>query len=460
MLQKQPKRLRVTERDIKPQIQLVVQGQNVAAENIEKALLGAVLQQPVLYAAANDVQPGDFYLLWHAYVWHAFDTIAARGEPIDPVTVADELDKMGKHNTDTALRLAQLVSSTPNYEHIEIYARRVREMAMRRRMIQASIEIFHAAQDGQLEQDALVDKANQLLFDATEQYVKNAASDMGAIAGEYYTTIEDAINGNAPAGVTTGFHNLDNAVVAFVPKEVYVLAGSEGMGKTTMFLSMIRNLTKREPNTTAVLFSLEMVQQEVAQIFTAMESGVFKDKLRRRDLNPTDWRAFIKANAEIAGWKVHVVDEFPTLTPVQLRRKLRRMIDFDGVPVGIVYIDGLWLMDWSDTSMERHAAVKLIMRELNQIARDFNVPIVITHQYNGAAWERKDKRPTMRDLAESAGVRRNAQVIMGLYRAAYYGEETEIDTTQLYILKDRNGSATGQYVDFAFNRDRACYEEI
>lgn len=458
MSPKQLKRQRITERDFKQHVELTVQGANIAAEKAEQALLGAVLQMPELYAAAHDVQPGDFYYLWHAYVWHAFDTIAARGEPIDPVMVATELEKAGKYNQDSAMRLAQLVSATPNYEHIEIYARRVREMAMRRRLMQSAMEVWHAAQDSGLGQDELVDKANQLLFDATEQYVQAVPNDMRAISSAYYELMEDALNNGAPAGVTTGFDNLDSAVVSFVPKEVYVLAGSEGMGKTTMFLSMLRNLTKREPHTVGVLFSLEMVRQEVVQIFTAMESGVFKDKLRRRELNQMDWSAFVKANAVIANWNVHIVDEYPTLTPMQLRRKLRRMIQYDRLPVGIVYIDGLWLMNGTQTTKERWQEVSDIMRDLNQIARDFNVPIVITHQYNGEAWQRKDKRPTMRDLAESAGVRRNAQVIMGLYRAAYYGEDTERDVTQLYILKDRNGSATGQYVDFLFNRDRACYE--
>lgn len=143
------------------------------------------------------------------------------------------------------------------------------------------------------------------------------------------------------------------------------------------------------------------------------------------------------------------------MTPIQLRRKLRTLTQKGGFD--LVVIDGLWLMESSEPSMDgRPRDVGNIMRDLNQVARDFTSKILITHQYNAEI--NGAKFPTVYHLSESAGARRNAQVIWGLHRPSYYDRDSADDTTGLYILKDRNGVNTGAKLPLIYNSDYSRYE--
>jgi replicative DNA helicase len=232
-----------------------------------------------------------------------------------------------------------------------------------------------------------------------------------------------------------------------------VLAGGEGMGKTTWGLSNVRNVVKAGKR--AAVFTLEMSQEEIIRIFTSMETGIYKSVLKQFTLSDYQWKLFTKAAGDISNWPLEIVDDFPTLTPVQLRRKLRTLTQ--KADMDLVVIDGLWLMEASEPAKnDRPRDVFTIMRDLNQIARDFNVPILITHQYNASI--NGKKYPSIYELSESAGVRRNAQVVWGLHRPSYYDRDNVDDATKLYILKDRNGVNVGADVPFLYNKDNSSYE--
>ena len=438
----------------------LVHFKDIVNDDAEKAVLGAVLRDPAVYATVSEVlQPGDFHLLRHGYVWHAYDRITARGEQIDMITVADELDSLN-YKPDTGEQvswwLAQLASTADRVESAETYARIVRDTATRLRILAAADTMKLAALDRQKFSsiDAVIDESNRLLFEATDQQLKRDDTSMSAVIGAYMDQVERSRNGELVRGISYGYANVDDLLKAAVPGEITVIAGGEGMGKTTFCLGGVRNLAKHAAN--VVVFTLEMMQQEIAQIFVSMETGIAKRALKVYDLTDAQFAEFVKASGIVGNWNVHVVDEFPTLTPLQERRRLRTMIQAQRVDVDLVVIDGLWLMEYVDQDgkiePDRPKAVGNILRDLVQIGRDFNVPIWITHQYNGQAWSRQNKRPVMYDLAESAGVRRNAQVIIGLYRDSYYGIEDGNDRTEAHVLKDRNGSgAQGQAVDFKFD---------
>lgn len=434
--------------------------QEIVNQDAEKAVIGAVLREPSVYATVSEVlQPGDFHLTRHGYVWHCFDRITARGEEIDLITVADEL-KLVAYKPDTgeevAWWLANLASAADRVESVESYARIVRDAATRLRMLAAADEIKRAALDRQKFSsiETTIDEANRLLFEATDQQIKRDDTSIGAVIGAYMEQVEKARNGELVRGISYGYANVDDLLKAAVPGEITVIAGGEGMGKTTFCLGGVRNLAKRGAK--IAVFTLEMMQQEIAQIFISMETGIAKRALKVYDLTDQQFAEFVKASGIVGNWQVHVIDEFATLNQLQARRRLRTMIQAQGVALDLVVIDGLWLMEWVDENgkiePDRPKAVGNILRDLVQIGRDFNLPIWITHQYNGQAWSRQNKRPVMYDLAESAGVRRNAQVIIGLYRDSYYGIEDGNDLTEAHVMKDRNGSgAQGQNVDFKFD---------
>lgn len=439
---------------------------DIANVEAEQAVIGAVLRDPQVYASVSEIlQPGDFFLLWHGYLWHAFDRISGRGEPLDPITVADELQALNQYTDDTPYRLAQIAGSAPSADAAEAYARIVRDSATRLRGIQAADEIKKAFANRSKfrEIETAIDEANRLLFEATDQQLKRADTSMRGIVGAYFDEVEKARNSGAMRGIPYGYGNLDELLKSSVPGEITVIAGGEGMGKTTFCLGGIRALAKQMK--TVAIFTLEMVQAEIVASFIGMETGIAKRALKVYDLTDQQWGEFVHASSIVGGWDVHVIDEFPALTPLQARRRLRTMMQAEGIPVDLVVIDGLWLMEYVDENgkvePDRPRAVGLILRDLIQIGRDFNVPIWITHQYNGDAWGRQDKRPIMKDLAESSGVRRNSQVILGLYRDTYYNISDGSNMTEVHVLKDRNGSgAQGQYVEFGFDAARNLFLPI
>lgn len=425
----------------------------LAAVEAEAALLGAVLRDEKIYATVSEMlQPADFFMLWHGYVWYAFEQITGRGAAIDMVSVSDELDAQKQLGTDGIHRLAMLAGSTPSAYSAESYAQIVCDAATRLRVVRAAGAMVDAAFDRQQYRDAdtLIDACNQMLFEATDQVIQRESSQLNSIVERYFADAEDAYTNGTRRGINTGFGNLDELLRGAVPGELTVVAGAEGMGKTTFMLGLARNMAKAGKG--VAIFTLEMSKEEITRIFIGMESGLPKRALKALDFTAEQWGQFVKGAGVFGGWNTHVIDDFPSLTPIQLRRRLRTLVQAQREQIDAVIIDGLWLMEDTFRAAERHEAVRNITRDLIQVARDFDVPIYITHQYNGDAYKRNEKRPQLHDLAESAGVRRNAQVVLGLYRDSYYGINRFQDVSEVHVLKDRNGSgAQGRHVDFVFD---------
>lgn len=427
-------------------------------ERNEKAVIGAVLQHPEVYPSVSEIiQAADFFFLKHGFYWHAIDTLSGRGESLDIISVSSFMETLPNCPATGEAVIADLtdmIAGCPDWRSADEYARRVFNVSLRIRMIRASKDIEDAALDKTLAIDEVVNRGDSLLFSATNRMVEKP-TDMHSAVSTYYDKVEGMLANGTSLGTPYGYKDLDGLLTGAYPQEVTIIAGSEGMGKTTWILSTIRNQIKNGQK--IALFSLEMTQEEITRNLIAMESGLYKDNLKAFKLSPSDWGKFVAASGSVAGWPMHIVDEYPTLSPVQLRRKLRKMLMTEKIDA--VFVDGLWLMQANEPTEDRPKDVFTIMRDLNIIARDFNVPLIVAHQYNGKASERKDHRPTIYDIAESAGVRRNAQVIIGLYRESYYDPESMLTDTYGFILKDRNGRAQGKNALFGYNSNYSRFED-
>lgn len=453
--QKQDKRERVSQKIIHPDFR-ANEGEKLARVQDEQRVIGAVFLNTDIYPAlAELLQPGDFFLLSHGYIWHAFDQLAARAEPIDLPNVESAL---GANLSSPALQACLEQAGDP--AHAEYYAQRVRDAAMVIRVANAGVKIANLAFNaGEMERDAFIDECNRLVFEATEQRGEPEA-DLRHTLNAYMDKVEQVVNGGDNPLVYTGFHGLQDLIGGFPPEEVCVLAGNEGMGKTSFMLALIRQLCMR--NIPIVLFTLEMTAEEIVRIFLAMETGISKTVLKSGSVNQSEWGRIVTASERIHHWPLCIVDQFPELTPTQLRRKLRKLSMTTAFK--LVVIDGLWLMSADEKSKDgRFEDVRNIMKALKIIANKrtgFGVPILISHQYNSDMKSRRDKRPGLYDLAESAAVRRNAQIVLGMYREAFFEPDSDTpDLTAVYILKDRNGTAQGQSFNLRYDRMRACYED-
>lgn len=427
---------------------------NIADIPAEEASIGAVLQKPELYASlAETLQPGDFFSLKNGYIWHAFDTLANAGTGIDLMTVSTAMESLNApiQGEELVRELSRMISKAPDTRNAETYAKTVFEAAVRIRILTATAEINKMVGDKSHSLDSVVDTCDNLLYKATNRRTESK-TDAKSVMGAYFDKVEAQIlTGAKSPGIPLGFQQMDDLTGGAYPGEVIVLAGGEGMGKTTWALSGGRNVIQAGKR--VALFTLEMTQEEIIRIYTAMETGIYRSVLKSFALSSYQWGLFTKASGDIGKWPLEIIDEFPTLTPVQCRRKLRNL--WQQSPIDLVIIDGLWLMEPNESERDRPRDVGNIMRDLNQIARDFSVPILITHQYNAEI--RNMKQPTIYQLSESAGVRRNAQMVWGLHRST--DEETGADNTKLYLLKDRNGQTAGKVLPFNYDESHACYRE-
>jgi replicative DNA helicase len=425
----------------------------------EEGVIGAVLQKPEIYSVlAELLEPGDFSILFNGMVWRTFEVITELGKKIDPLTVADQLEK---HDVLDTTRLAALIGRAPEPDNAEVYARMVRNAAKLIRIATAGMQMVELAQDNNNRDsvDDVVDECNKLLFEATEKHIEKPTSAL-SILNVYSDKVETSIesgNTRTENSVATGFYRWDDHLKGFAPTELTVLAGADGMGKTTLALSIVRNILHRGGR--IAYFTLEMTQEETIRALIAMETGIPKDVLRARTLTLEQYGRFVEATGRMGKWGLHVVDEYKTLTPLQLRRRVRALMMQDGVDM--VFIDGLWLMESTKAMFKRNEAVNAITRDLIENAQKLHVPICLLHQYSSEVGYSKGKVkvPTEYDLSESAAVRRNAQVIVGMHRESHY-KRSSINGTQVLIFKDRNGTAKkGTVIDLNFNRLYTRYDQ-
>lgn len=437
------KRPRVSTMTFEPEIQTLVTA-NYSDPVAEKALIGAVLVNPDLFYAVSDhVQAADFFYIRHGYIWHAIDKLAGRGAAIDPATVWGELQTIpGGDGVGGIDYLTQLMAATFDTASIEAYAQTVIDNAVRLRILTAADQITKAALDKTLPVEEVMNKCEADLFEATARK-PSAPSDMSSLMATYYERVEKGYGTGTPPGVPYGWAALDELTGGLYPGEVTVLAGPPGFGKTTVALSVLRNLARAGRR--AVFFSVEMTTEEVIRKLAGMEAEINSKLLKSFQLSQSEWARFVAASGRISTWKTHIIDEYRPLTPNQVRRRLRKLSSLSSVDALI--IDGLWLMesdrdpfDTSQRPRERHDEVNRIMTSLSILAKDFQIPILLLHQLNQDAKGRKGKEPMLSDLAESAGAGRTAQNVYGLFRPSYYEPEHYDRDTYAYILKDRTGS--------------------
>jgi replicative DNA helicase len=446
--------------------------QRIANWDAERAVVGSILQWSETFPVLNDqLEPGDFSNILCGYCWYAARQLVEAGADLNLITITQELSKyqaiVGKQGQDHVLsEISGMVASVPIGCKPEDFAKIIRESALRFRLLKAAEDIKAKALDTALVVEQIKDECNRLVFRATDQGLQSS-TDTASAVNAYMARMEDLIEHGQKSGVPSGFNSLDRLIGAFSPNTVTILAGGAGMGKTTLLLSMIVEMIKAEQH--VALFALEMTREEIIQAFVAMLTGIPKVALRKGDLTPSQWSAFVTAAGEIANWTtLHIVDEFRGLTPMQLRRKTRRiMVD---CPLDLIAIDGLWLMQPDTPSKDgRWRDVALITQELTSVASPmenggFNLPILMTHQYKASSdiSNPAGNEPTIGWLAEGSGIERNVQIIIGMHRASYFKRSADLDddlpdVTHGYIIKDRTGSCVGDKAVFRFDRKYSRY---
>ncbi|MFZ1250488.1 MAG: replicative DNA helicase [Candidatus Microsaccharimonas sp.] len=411
--------------------------QNVDAE---MSLLGAILiDEETLADITEHVKPKDFYDKRHAIIFDAIMRLYEKNKPVDLLTLTDELKR--KKEIDEiggSAYLTELTNYVPTAAHAESYAEIVAQKAVRRRLIKASGEISELGYDENTTTQELLQQAEAELFSVSDQSLKQDLTSLESILTESFDRLEELHrNKGSLRGVRTGYRDLDNMTAGLQRSDLIILAARPAMGKTTLVTNLAYNVATiaKEP---VLFFSLEMSKEQLVDRMLADASGVDSWNIRTGNLSDDDFSKLSDAMGEMAEAPIFI-DDTPGLSVLEMRTKARRAAHDQ--PLGLIIIDYLQLMQGSGRDNgNRVQEVSEISRGLKLIARELNVPVIALSQLSRSVENRSPQIPQLADLRESGSIEQDADIVMFIYREAYYNPETERENvTDLIIAKHRNG---------------------
>jgi replicative DNA helicase len=440
--------------------------ERIPPQNLEAevSVLGAVLQESgALLKAMEVLRPGDFYKEAHRKIFGACVDLFDRSEPVDLVTLANELLRRKQlEEVGGAAYLSLLVDAVPTAANVAFHARIVKDKALLNALIQKSTAVVSRAFADAEDVDELLDWAEQQIFELSEAKIGRAFLPVKNILRGTFQAIEKLYDRKSHVtGVATGFRKFDEMTAGLQPADLVVVAGRPSMGKTSFCLNIAESTALRE-KTPVGIFSLEMSKEQLVQRMLCSVAKVDSHKLRTGFLRDEDWPKLTRAAGALSEAPIFI-DDTPGISLLEMRAKARRLKAEQGL--GLVIIDYLQLISGRGRSESRQQEISEISRSLKAMAKELGVPVVALSQLSRAVESRQPPRPQLSDLRESGAIEQDADVVVFLYRPAFYrtrreeeDEEAEDTTTEVIIGKQRNGP-TGT-VHLAFLREYTRFEDL
>lgn len=405
----------------------------------EQSVLGAmILDKEAILDIIEIIKAEDFYREAHKIVFDSIMTLYERSEPVDMVTLGDELnnreslDDIGGIEYLNDLTTAGIITSNAKY-----YAKIIEEKSMLRRLINASSEILEKGYSTE-KAEAVLELAEKSIFDISQKKNRDGFSSIKEILIETYEEIEKAYESDeAITGLSTGFRDLDFKTSGLQRSDLILVAARPSMGKTAFSLNLCQNVATQNDGASVAVFSLEMAKAQLVQRMLATQAGVGLGKIRNGDLTPDDWTKLASASAPLSKAQVFI-DDTPGITVMEMRAKCRRLKMEQGLD--LIMIDYLQLMSGGGKQESRQQEISEISRGLKGLAREMDCPVIALSQLSRAPELRADHRPILSDLRESGAIEQDADIVMFLYRDEYYFNDSEKKGIgEIIIAKQRNG---------------------
>ncbi len=413
----------------------------------EESVLGSVLMSAeAVNVALEKLQPEDFYRPVHQVIFQAVADLFNGNQPIDAITVTEELRRASAlERIGGVVFLTSLIDAVPTASNIDYYAGIVEEHALRRRLMRAAGDISALASTMDESIIEVLDRSEQVVFGVAEQRVGDGLAPIDPLLGPAIERAEELNRqGLDITGLPTGYRDLDKLLAGLHPTNLVVVASRPGMGKTALSLNIASNVAVKD--VPVAVFSLEMSREEIVTRMLCAQGRIDSQRLRSGRLTEADFTKLSNA-ASVFYKKPIFVDDSPGLTVTEIRAKARRMRRRPGL--GLIIVDYLQLMQGIGGE-NRQQEIAQISRNLKNLARELDVPIIAVSQLNRSLESREDKRPRLGDLRESGAIEQDADVVMFIYRHEYYHPEAQETKgmAELNIAKHRQG-AVGR-VDMTF----------
>ena len=414
----------------------------------EQSVLGSMLLSKDSIADVSEVlRAADFYRPVHEVIFDAIIDLYGRGEPADPVTVANELGRRGElARIGGAPYLHTLSANVPIAANAGYYAEIVREKAILRRLVDAGTRIVQMGYAGQGEVDDVVDAAQAEVYQVTDRRTSEDYAPLSDIMDGVLDEIEAIGNREAGLyGVPTGFADLDDLTNGLHNGQMVIVAARPAMGKSTLALDLCRAASIHN-NMTSCFFSLEMTRSEITMRLLAAEAKVPLNHIRNGQMREEDWSKLAPRMAQISGAPLFI-DDSPNMTMMEIRAKARRLKQRHDLRV--IVIDYMQLMTSGRKVESRQLEVSEFSRQIKLLAKELEVPIIALSQLNRGPEQRGDKRPMMSDLRESGSLEQDADMVILLHRDDVYEKEsTRPGEADLIVAKHRNGPTRDIVVAF------------
>ncbi len=429
------------------------------ARDLEEAVLGALmLEKDALPSVVDFLKPESFYVEAHQLIFKAIVRLFAKSQPVDILTVTDELRKTGELEVaGGAYYVTELTNRVATAANVEFHARIISQKFIQRELIRTSTDIVRDAYEDTTDVFELLDRSEQNLFNITDNNMRRNHADLDSLIELAKNEIIAASeHQDKLTGVASGFTGLDRLTGGWQKSDLIIVAARPGMGKTSFVLSMARNAAMMAEKPVAV-FSLEMASVQLTQRLIAAEASLPIEKLRKGNLAEYEIKQMETKIKQLKTAKIFI-DDTPALNVFELRAKARRLkMQHD---VQLIIIDYLQLMsgEGGNKNGNREQEISNISRSLKNIAKELNIPVIALSQLSRAVETRGgDKRPMLSDLRESGAIEQDADMVVFLYRPEYYGMtedqsgNSNIGKTEVIIAKHRNGALDSVPLKFVHN---------
>ena len=409
-------------------------------EDAEEAVIGSMLtDKDAVIAAIEVLKPEDFYRDDNKTIFEAEASIYAKGEPIDFITVKEELISMGKFDAVGGNEyLATLTDKVPTTANIEKYVKIVEDKSLLRTLIKTANELIDLGYSQNEEIESLMDSAEKKIFDIMQRKSQKGYSSIKDILVDSFTQLQELYNNKQHiTGVPSGFIDLDNKTAGFHKSELILIAARPAMGKTAFALNIATNAAV-QANIPVVVFSLEMSKAQCANRILCSQAMVDSQKVSKGDISDEEWEKLAVASGELSESSGIFIDDTAGITVAEIRAKCRKLkIEKN---IGLIVIDYLQLIQGSGKSSSREQEIAEISRSLKILAKEIDVPVIALSQLSRAPEARTDHRPMLQDLRESGSIEQDADIVMFIYRDDYYNPQAEqTNIAEIIIAKNRSG---------------------
>ena len=409
----------------------------------EQSVLGGLMLDNNAWDTVSEIVVEDnFYRQEHRKIFRTMIKLVNDGNPIDVVTLSEELDRTAELETAGGLDyLVELAKNTPSASNIRAYSEIVRDRALLRQMIAAANEIadnaFHP--DGRSSEDVLNDAEQKIFSIAENRPNQGGPEGVNVLLKKAVDRIDTLFNSDGDlTGVTTGFDDLDQKTAGLQPSDLIIVAARPSMGKTTFAMNLVENALMATDKPVLV-FSLEMPADQLVTRMLSSLGRIDQTRVRTGMLEEEDWPKLTTA-VNMMRDKPLFIDDQAGISPNEMRTRARRIVREHG-DLAMIMVDYLQLMQMKGSGIEsRTQEISEISRSLKALAKELKCPVVALSQLNRSLEQRPNKRPVNSDLRESGAIEQDADVIMFIYRDEVYNEDSEHKgVAEIIIGKQRNG---------------------